>query len=345
MSESPIKTDDYKDFILDIKQRVQSAQIKAAVIVNQTLLQLYWDLAGRIVAKQQATAWGDGFLLQMSRDLQASFPDMKGFSLRNLKYMRQWFQFWSKQAAIGQQLVAQIPWGHNLVIISKIKNPHEAMFYVQKTMQNNWSRVVLTHQIESNLYQRQGKAISNFQTTLPAPQSDLARETLKDPYIFDFLSLTEKHNEKELESALVAQVTRLLLELGVGFSYLGRQYKLEISGDEFFIDLLFYHVKLHCYIVVELKTVKFKPEFIGQLNFYISAVDGVLKSEADNASIGILICKSKNATVVEYALKDIHKPIGVSEYIITQNLPDKFKSSLPSIEEIEAELNNGENKL
>lgn len=345
MSESPIKTDDYKDFILDIKQRVQSAQIKAAVIVNQTLLQLYWDLAGRIVAKQQATAWGDGFLLQMSRDLQAEFPDMKGFSLRNLKYMRQWFQFWSKQAAIGQQLVAQIPWGHNLVIISKIKNPHEAMFYVQKTMQNNWSRVVLTHQIESNLYQRQGKAISNFQTTLPAPQSDLARETLKDPYIFDFLSLTEKHNEKELESALVAQVTRLLLELGVGFSYLGRQYKLEISGDEFFIDLLFYHVKLHCYIVVELKTVKFKPEFIGQLNFYISAVDGVLKSEADNASIGILICKSKNATVVEYALKDIHKPIGVSEYIITQNLPDKFKSSLPSIEEIEAELNNGENKL
>jgi predicted nuclease of restriction endonuclease-like (RecB) superfamily len=212
-------------------------------------------------------------------------------------------------------------------------------------MQNNWSRVVLTHQIESNLYQRQGKAISNFQTTLPAPQSDLARETLKDPYIFDFLSLTEKHNEKELESALVAQVTRLLLELGVGFSYLGRQYKLEISGDEFFIDLLFYHVKLHCYIVVELKTVKFKPEFIGQLNFYISAVDGVLKSEADNASIGILICKSKHATVVEYALKDIHKPIGVSEYIITQNLPDKFKSSLPSIEEIEAELNNGENKL
>lgn len=345
MSESPIKTDDYKDFILDIKQRVQSAQIKAAVIVNQTLLQLYWDLAGRIVAKQQATAWGDGFLLQMSRDLQASFPDMKGFSLRNLKYMRQWFQFWSKQAAIGQQLVAQIPWGHNLVIISKIKNPHEAMFYVQKTMQNNWSRVVLTHQIESNLYQRQGKAISNFQTTLPAPQSDLASETLKDPYIFDFLSLTEKHNEKELESALVAQVTRLLLELGVGFSYLGRQYKLEISGDEFFIDLLFYHVKLHCYIVVELKTVKFKPEFIGQLNFYISAVDGVLKSEADNASIGILICKSKHATVVEYALKDIHKPIGVSEYIITQNLPDKFKSSLPSIEEIEAELNNGENKL
>lgn len=344
MSENIIKTDDYKAFIHDIKQRVQSAQIKAAVTVNQALLQLYWDLAERIVEKQQATAWGDGFLLQMSRDLQAEFPDMKGFSKRNLELIRQWYRFWSEQPAIAKQLVAQIPWGHNLVIISKIKNIEEAAFYVQKTMQNNWSRVVLTHQIENNLYQRQGKAISNFQATLPALQSDLAIETLKDPYLFDFLSLTEKYNEKELETALVDHVTRFLLELGAGFSYLGRQYKLEVSGDEFFIDLLFYHVKLHCYVVVELKTVKFKPEFAGQLNFYVSAVDGVLKSESDNATIGILICKSKNDTVVEYALKDIHKPIGVSEYVITQNLPDEFKSSLPSIAEIEAELNDGTNK-
>ncbi len=341
MTDSLIKTDDYKAFVQDIKQQVQSVQIKAAIMVNQALLQLYWDLAERIVTQQQTTAWGDGFLLQLSRDLQAEFPDMKGFSKRNLELMRQWYRFWSEQPAIAKQLVAQIPWGHNLVILNKIKNPNEAVFYVQKTLQNNWSRVVLTHQIESNLYQRQGKAISNFQTTLPSPQSDLASETLKDPYIFDFLSLTEKHNEKELEAALVAQVTRLLLEFGVGFSYLGRQYKLDISGDEFFIDLLFYHVKLHCYVVVELKTVKFKPEFIGQLNFYVSAVDGVLKSESDNATIGILICKSKNVTVVEYALKDIQKPIGVSEYIITQSLPDEFKSSLPSIEAIEAELNDG----
>jgi predicted nuclease of restriction endonuclease-like (RecB) superfamily len=196
----------------------------------------------------------------------------------------------------------------------------------------------LTHQIESNLYQRQGKAISNFQATLPAPHSDLANQTLKDPYIFDFLSLTESHNEKELENALVEHVTRFLLELGAGFSYLGKQYKLEISGDEFFIDLLFYHVKLHCYVVVELKTGKFKPEFAGQLNFYVSAVDSVFKSEADNATIGILICKSKNNTVVEYTLKGIQNPIGVSEYSITKSLPDEFKSSLPSIEAIEAEL-------
>lgn len=200
----------------------------------------------------------------------------------------------------------------------------------------------MTHQIESQLYQRQGKAISNFEATLPAPQSDLASQTLKDPYIFDFLALTEQHNEKELENALIEHVTRFLLELGAGFSYLGRQYKLEVAGDEFFIDLLFYHVKLHCYVVVELKTVKFKPEFAGQLNFYVSAVDGVLKSEADNATIGLLICKSKNDTVVEYALKGIQKPIGVSEYSITQSLPDELKSSLPSIEEIEAELNGKE---
>ncbi len=341
MTENIIKTDDYKSFIQDIKKRVKTAQIKATVSVNQELLRLYWDLAERIVEKQKATAWGDGFLLQMSRDLQAEFPDIKGFSVRNLKYMRQWFQFWSTDATIGQQVVAQIPWGHNLVIISKIKDTEEATFYIQKTMQNGWSRVVLTHQIESKLYQRQGKAISNFQMTLPAPQSDLAHETLKDPYVFDFLSLTEEYNERELETALVDHVTRFLLELGAGFSYLGRQYKLEVGEDEFFIDLLFYHVKLHCYVVVELKTVKFKPEFVGQLNFYVSAVDGVLKSESDNSTIGILICKSKNDTVVEYALKGIHKPIGVSEYSISQSLPDELKSSLPSIEAIEAELNNG----
>lgn len=338
MTENIIKTADYKAFIQNIKLRVKTAQIKAAVTVNQELLRLYWDLAALMVEKQKATAWGDGFLQQMSQDLQAEFPDMKGFSKRNLEVMRQWYRFWVEQPAIAQQLVAQIPWGHNLVIIGKIKDTEEALFYVQKTVQNGWSRAVLTHQIESRLYQRQGKAISNFQTTLPAPQSDLARETLKDPYVFDFLSLTEKYNERELENALIEHVTRFLLELGAGFSYLGKQYKLEIAGDEFLIDLLFYHVKLHCYVVVELKTVKFKPEFAGQLNFYVSAVDGILKTEADNPTIGILICKSKNDTVVEYALKSIQKPIGVSEYSITQSLPDEFRSSLPSIEAIEAEL-------
>lgn len=342
MTQSIIKTEDYLAFIQDIKQRIQGAQIKASVAVNQALLHLYWELAERIVAKQQESAWGDGFLLQMSRDLQAEFPDLKGFSLRNLKYMRQWFQFWSVAPAIGQQLVAQIPWGHNLVIISKIKTTEQALFYVQKTIQNNWSRVVLTHQIESGLYLREGKAVTNFKATLPEPHSDLARQMLKDPYHFDFLMLKERHDEQELENALIEHITRFLLELGAGFSYLGRQYKLEVDGDEFFIDLLFYHVRLHCYVVVELKTVKFKPEFAGKLNFYISAVDEILKAEQDNPTIGILICKSKKDTVVEYALRNINKPIGVSEYTITQNLPEELKSSLPSIEEIEAELGGGD---
>ena len=380
MNEGLIRTADYVAFIRDIKQRIQAAQIKASVAVNQGMLRLYWDLGERIVAKQLEAAWGDGFLTQMSRDLQTEFPEIKGFSLSNLKYMRQWFLFWSadpaiaKQAAsqsggvtiakqavaqlegsqigqqsvaqsgtaeIGQQLVGQItqiPWGHNLVIISKTGHPGEALFYVRKTLQNNWSRSVLTHQIESGLYGREGRAVTNFHATLPEPQSDLAQQTLKDPYAFDFLMLRERHDERELEDALVKHVTRFLLELGAGFSYLGRQYRLEVGGDEFFIDLLFYHVPLHCYVVVELKTVKFQPEFAGKLNFYISAVDGLLKTAQDNPTIGILICKSKNNTVVEYALRDVNKPIGVSEYAITRNLPDALKSSLPSIEEIEAEL-------
>ncbi len=333
-----LKTSDYKSFIKDIKSHIQKAQIKASLAVNQELLNLYWDLAEKIVAKQKNAAWGDGFLLQMSQDLQIEFPGMKGFSKRNLELIRQWYLYWLPSTAIAKQVVSQIPWGHNLAIISKIKNVNDAIFYVQKTIQNNWSRSVLVHQIESALHQREGKALNNFKQTLPVPQSDLAHQMLKDPYQFDFLSLRERHDERELEDALLNHLTKFLMELGAGFSFLGRQYPLEVEGDEFFIDLLFYHVKLHCYVVIELKTVKFKPEFAGKLNFYISAVDGKLKTKQDRPTIGMLICKSKNNTVVEYSLSDIAKPIGVSEYAITQHLPDQFKSSLPSIEEIEAEL-------
>lgn len=343
---------DYQIFIRDIKNHIQCAQIKAATAVNQALLHLYWDMGKKIVAKQQAAVWGDGFLVQMSRDLTIEFPDIKGFSKRNLELMRQWYRFWADEPAIAKQLASQlpasendllasifqIPWWHNIVIFRATKNQEEALFYVQKTIQNNWSRTVLTHHIESGLYQREGKAITNFDATLPAHQSDLARQLLKDPYHFDFLMLREKHDEQELENALLTHITRFLLELGAGFSYLGRQYRLEIAGDEFFMDLLFYHVRLHCYVVIELKTVKFKPEFAGKLNFYISSVDAVLKTEHDQPTIGILICKSKNDTVVEYTLRDVDKPIGVSEYTILRQLPDSFRSSLPTIEEIEAEL-------
>jgi predicted nuclease of restriction endonuclease-like (RecB) superfamily len=336
-------TDDYKQFIQHIKQTIQNSQIKAAVSVNRELLNLYWNMGKQIVEKQKQKTWGSSFIARMSKDLQSEFPDMKGFSLSNIKYMRQWFLYFEKsQQVVGQ--LTQIPWGHNIAIISKCKNFDEAIFYVQKTIQNNWSRSILTHHIESDLYHREGKAITNFKTTLPKPQSDLARQTIKDPYTFDFLTIREQHDEKELEDALVNHVTQFLLELGSGFSYVGRQHRLEVGGDEFFIDLLFYHVKLHSYIVIELKSVKFKPEFTGKLNFYVSAVDGLLKTEQDNPTIGILICKSKNETVVEYALKDINKPIGVSEYFITKNLPDEFKSALPSIEEIETELGGNVNK-
>ena len=353
---------DYAAFLGELKTRIKSAQIKAAVSANRALIELYWELAEKIVEKQKDSQWGDGLITQMSKDLREEFPDMKGFSKRNLELMRQWYLFWTTDNAIGQQaaaptgknrqpvdqcaiakqLATQIPWWHNVVIISKIKNQEEALFYVQKTIENNWSRAVLTHQIEGDLFGREGKALTNFSASLPLPQSDLARQTLKDPYIFDFLSIREKHDERELEDALVGQVTRFLLELGAGFSFIGRQYKLTVDDEDFYMDLLFYHVKLHCYVVVELKAVPFKPEFAGKLNFYVSAVDGILKTERDNPTVGMLICKSKKKTVVEYSLKDMNKPIGVSEYQITRALPDELKSSLPTIEEIEAELGGGE---
>lgn len=353
---------DYSAFLAELKSRIKSAQIKAAVSVNRELIGLYWELAEKIVEKQKTSQWGDGLLAQMSKDLQAEFPNMKGFSLRNLKYMRQWYLFWADGEAIVQgtlaksvigqqavaqmenakQLAAQIPWGHNLLIVSKSKNHKEALFYLQKTIENNWSRAVLTHQIEGNLFGREGKAITNFSASLPAPQSDLAQQTLKDPYIFDFLAIRDKHGERELEDALVSQVTKFLLELGAGFSFIGRQCKVTVDDEDFYIDLLFYHVKLHCYVVVELKAVAFKPEFAGKLNFYVSAVDGLLKTEQDKPTVGMLICKSKKKMVVEYSLKDMHKPIGVSEYQITHALPDELKSSLPTIEEIEAELGGGD---
>jgi predicted nuclease of restriction endonuclease-like (RecB) superfamily len=313
-------------------------QLSAALKVNQELLLFYWDLGEDILKRQKTAVWGDGFLNQLSRDLSTEFPDMKGFSRRNLELIRQWRGFWHGEEPIAKQLVSQLPWGHNLVIISKAKSQDEARFYARKTLEHGWSRSVLTHQIEGGLYRREGKAVTNFQATLPQPQSDLAQQTIKDPYNFDFLSLRAKHDEKELEDALLSHVTRFLLELGSGFSYLGRQFKLTVGADDFYLDLLFYHVHLHCYVVVELKTVKFEPGFAGKLDFYVSAIDGILKTAHDNPTVGILICKSKNKTVVEYTLKDVNNPIGVSEYTLTQSLPDAYKSSLPSIEEIEAEL-------
>jgi predicted nuclease of restriction endonuclease-like (RecB) superfamily len=338
---------EYKKWITELKTKIRQVQLKAAVAVNQQLLIFYWELGIDIVEKQKLTIWGESFLKQLSRDLMAEFPAIKGFSERNLKYIRQWILFWTGNAAIGQQPVAQltqIPWGHNLVIITKCKSTTEGLYYVKNTLQHGWSRSVLTHQIESQLWQREGKALSNFAQALPVPQSDLARQTLKDPYVFDFLNLTKDHDEKELEQGLIEHITQFLLELGAGFAYIGRQVPLQVGNREFFIDLFFYHARLHCYLVVELKTVDFEPEHTGKLNFYIKAVDEQLRQEGDAPTIGLLLCKGHEKLVVEYALSDIHKPIGVSEYQITRSLPEEFKSSLPSIEQIEAELSDEEQK-
>ena len=336
----------YKDFIATIKRKIQSSQLKAYVKVNEELLRLYWELARMIVDKQKLSSWGDGFLKDISRDLKVEFPDMKGFSRSNLMYMKKWYLFYTDsivQQAVGQleiDKIFQIPWGHNIAIITKVKDINEAIFYINKTVENNYSRATLLQQIQNNLYKNSGNTITNFKNTLPAIYSDLATETLKNPYNFDFLNLRAEHDEKELEDALMDNMTKFLLELGSGFAFVGRQYKLVVEESTFKIDLLFYHTKLHCYVVVELKTVDFKPEFAGKLNFYISAVDTQVKTGQDNPTIGIIICRSKNDTIVEYALRDIQKPLGISEYKLTDILPKELESSLPTIEQIEAEFYN-----
>ena len=332
---------EYKHWLKNLKQKVLQSQLKAVVKVNSALLEFYWELGEEIVQRQAQARWGDGFLKQLSQDLMAEFPEMKGFSKRNLEQIRKWYQFWSAALAIAQQPVSQlwqIPWGHNLKIIAKCQSVEEAVYYVQNTLDNGWSRSVLTHQIESGLWQREGKAISNFNETLPAPQSDLAQQALKDPYVFDFLTLSKQHSERELEQGLIEHITHFLLELGAGFAYMGKQYPIQVGERDFFIDLLFYHAQLHCYVVIELKIGDFEPEHAGKLNFYIKAIDEQLRKEADQPTIGILLCKNKDRLVAEYALSDIQKPIGVSEYQLTHSLPKNLQSKLPSIEEIENEL-------
>ncbi len=341
-NNEPIKHDSaYGQWLGELKNRFRQTQLKAAVQVNSSLLQFYWELGEDIVKRQQQSSWGSGFIKQLSQDLMSEFPEIKGFSERNIKYIRQWYRFWVESQPIGQQPVAQlvaIPWGHNLHIISKCQTTQEALYYVRTTIEYGWSRNVLTHQIESGLYQREGKAISNFETTLPVVQSDLAQQTLKDPYVFDFLALSKDYSERELEQGLIDHVSQFLLELGAGFAYMGKQVPIQVGDRDFYLDLLFYHTRLHCHVVIELKITDFEPEHAGKLNFYIKAVDEQLRGEGDAPTIGILLCKNKDKTVVEYALSDIQKPLGVTEYQLTQTLPDNLKSSLPSIEEIESEL-------
>ena len=337
-------SNDYKSWLKTLKQKVLTTQLKAAVQVNSTLLAFYWELGEDIVRRQAEANWGDGFLKQLSKDLMAEFPEIKGFSRRNLELIRQWYLFWNRSSAIAKQAVSQlvqVPWGHNLTISRKCQTETEALYYIRNTIEHGWSRNVLSHQIESNLWQREGNAVSNFTATLPQVQSDLAQQTLKDPYVFDFLTLSKSYNERELEQGLVEHITQFLLELGAGFAYMGKQVHLQVGQRDFYIDLLFYHAHLHCYVVIELKAGDFEPEYAGKLNFYIKAVDEQLRKEGDAPTIGILLCKNKDKLVAEYALSDIQKPIGVSEYQLTQSLPENLQSQLPSIEEIEQELGGG----
>jgi predicted nuclease of restriction endonuclease-like (RecB) superfamily len=322
---------DYPEILEEIKTRVHAARIRASLSVNRELITLYWEIGRLILQRQEVEGWGARVIDRLSADLRREFPDMKGFSSRNLKYMRKFAESYS-QKEIVQQVAAQIPWFHNCVILDKVQDGEQRQWYIRATVEHGWSRAVLVHQIESDLYRRQGKALTNFQAILPAPQSDLAQELIKDPYNFDFLGIGADISERQLEMALVNRLKEFLLELGRGFAFVGEQYHLDVGGEDYYLDLLFYHLHLHCYVIIDLKVVPFKPEFAGKMNFYLSAVDDQMRHPGDQLSIGLILCKERNRLVVEYALRDTTKPMGVATYRV---LPRKLKDELPTARQIE----------
>lgn len=334
MAELLTLSEDYKCFLHSLKERIAAAQVKAVLAVNHELVSLYWHIGQEILERQEREGWGAKVIEQLSKDLRSDFPEMKGFSVRNLNYMRKFAEAFADSQFV-QQAAAQIPWFHSCVILDKVKTPEEREFYIRETIANGWSRNVLVLQIESKLYERQGKSTTNFELTLPPPQSDLARNLLKDPYNFDFLMLGTEAQERDLENALLFNLRKFLLEMGVGFAFVGNQYHLEVGNQDFYIDLLFYHLQLRCFVVIDLKMGEFKPEFAGKMNFYLSAVDDLLKHEQDAPSIGLILCKEKNRFIAEYAIRDMQKPIGVSDFQLTNALPTNLKGNLPTIEEIE----------
>jgi len=329
----------YDELLGQLKERIRSAQLRAAVAVTRELVLLYWQIGREILDRQAHQGWGAKVIDRLAADLRRSFPEMTGLSPRNLKYMRAFGEAWPDEEIV-QRLVAQIPWGHNVRLLDSVKDRAAREWYIRKTIEHGWSRNVLAHWIESDLYRRQGKAQTNFARSLPPLQSDLAGEVLKDPYNFEFLALAGDAEERALQQGLLQHIQQFLIELGAGFAFVGQQYRLEIGGEDFYIDILFYHLKLRCYIVVELKTTVFKPEFAGKMNFYLSAVDDLLRHPDDRPSIGIILCKAKNQVVAEYALRDLAKPVGVSSYItrLVESLPPALRGSLPSPQALEAEL-------
>lgn len=327
----------YQSLFSDIKQKIQRSQIKAAIAINSELILLYWEIGKSIAEKQSQEGWSAGVIPQLSKDLQKDLPGSKGFSERNLGRMLAFYREYP-EASILPQLVAKLPWGHNILLIEKIKEKELRFWYAEQCINNNWSRDILDTQIKTNLYERIGKSINNFKDALPIPLSDLANQTLKDPYIFDFLTLDTQHRERDIEKQLIHHITQFLLELGKGFAFIGNQFHLKVAESDYYLDLLFYHTRLKCYVVIELKNTRFIPEYAGKLNFYLSAVDSIVKDTSDNPTIGILLCKDKSNIEVEFALRDINKPMGVSELRLAENLPENLKSSLPTIEEIEVEF-------
>lgn len=332
---------EYLNLVQNVREEIRRAQYKAVLSVNKELIMLYYTI-GKIINEHKS--WGNKFIENLAADIKTSFPDTRGYSVRNLKYMSKFAATYPDEEFV-QTVSAQIPWSHNIAILDKVKDADVREWYIRKTAENGWSHSVLIHQIESGLYDRQVIAdkVSNFEHRLAAPQSELATQTMKDPYIFDFIPFKEDMVERDIEQALVKDVTKLLLELGTGFAFVGNQYHLNVGGDDFYIDLLFYNLNLRCYVVIELKTGEFKPDYAGQLNFYLSAVDSLLKKESDNPSIGLLLCKSKNNLVAEYTLRDMSKPIGISEYKVTCNLPEDLSRELPSIEDIQKRIKSREN--
>jgi predicted nuclease of restriction endonuclease-like (RecB) superfamily len=342
---------EYIHILNSLREKIRLARIKATIAVNVELLKLYWEIGNTILKLQKEEGWGAKIIDKLAIDLKMEFSDFKGLSVRNLKYMRAFAKAYpaivqpavaqldsSLSMAFVQPLVAQIPWTHHTIILDKVKTSAERLFYVEKTMQNGWSKSILSLQIDSNLYKRQGNAITNFDKRLPAPLSDLANETLKNPYIFDFLGYSEELKERELEKALMQHLKKFMLELGRGFAFVGNQKNINVQGDDYFLDMLFYNYHLHCFVVFELKVGNFKPEFAGKLNFYVNTVNEQIKSLEDKPTIGVLLCKTPNETVIKYALKGIESPIGVADYELSQALPKQLKGEIPSIEELEAEI-------
>ncbi len=369
----------YGELLTFVKQRIRQAQVKATLSANSEMILLYWDIGHMIHLKQQKEGWGSAVIPRLSKDIRNELSEVKGFSERNIKRMLQFYREYPDlpnpdgnfvpqlaaqipakgselsivpQAAaqlenlsdqsIPAQLALGIPWFHHVILIEKIKELKVRYWYMDQTIENGWSRNTLSSMIKTDAYTRQGSAVTNFAQRLPAPQSEFARQLLKDPYIFDFMTLEEPFHERELEAGLIQHLEKFLLELGQGFAFVGRQYPLAVSDKDFYLDLLFYHYRLHCFVVVELKRGEFKPEYAGKMNFYCSVVDDQVKQDEDQPTIGLILCQTKDKILAEYALRDIHKPIGISDYELTRALPDNLKSSLPSIEEIEKELSGGD---